>query len=421
VQILWRQRDPATAWFLVISAAAVLAITLSPGRAPGPPPCPIWNLRCSELDSVDTVLNLGLFVPLGLALGMRHPRALGAFLIPAALSAGIEVLQLIPGLHRTPSVRDVLANGIGGGLGVWLGIHFAALATPDSKLARRALLASSLLLTAGLALGGWLLQPAVPLTIWYGQWAPELGQFDRFAGHLDSVRLMGWPMPSGRIDRTPAFRVRAQETGYELAALVRLGPAAPSGLAPIASVFDDRHHQIALLGQARGALVFSGRIGAQDLRFQGLFTALPGALNGRTTGPVRVDGRRRGGRVILSWAAGDAGAEYTEPLSPIDAWRVLSPWPLVVGPLGAWIGAGLLGLLFLPVGYFGRRADWGPFRTAGAAVVPAVVALVPPGLGLGPAPLAMWAGLIAGWGAGWLAARRPTRRKPASGSGPSPS
>ncbi len=384
---------------------AVLVITLTPGAASGPAPCPPWQFRCGELDSVDSALNLGLFLPLGVALGLWRPRSGTTYLLPVLLSLAIELVQLIPSLHRTASLRDLLANGLGGGAGVWLGGCLPALRRPTADLARRALLAGSLTLTGLLSLGGALLQPSHPATVWYGQWAPTLGQFDRFGGTVDEATLNGWPMPAGRIAASAEFRTRARATGYDLAARVHPGSAPPDRIAPIASVFDQDEHQIALLGRRRNELVFSSRIVAQDLRFQALTGAMSGAFRQGAGGALRIEGRRLPDQLVLSWATDAGRATYTQRLSPIDAWRVLLPVQVALGPAAAWIGATLLALLFAPLGFWGRRSGSAPLLVAALTLAPALVALVAPGFGFGPAPAGAWIGVVGGWLTGWRAGR----------------
>lgn len=73
-----------------------------------------------EPEHVGFVLNVLLFVPVGalltLALRGRWRAAAG---VAVALSAGIEVIQLLPALDRTAEWLDVVANGVGGLIGAW--------------------------------------------------------------------------------------------------------------------------------------------------------------------------------------------------------------------------------------------------------------------------------------------------------------
>jgi hypothetical protein len=70
----------------------------------------------------DVVRNIILFIPLGVLIGLWLGRRLGqgpwrAILVLAAISVSFETLQLfIP--VRSPSIDDVIANTVGGALGV---------------------------------------------------------------------------------------------------------------------------------------------------------------------------------------------------------------------------------------------------------------------------------------------------------------
>ena len=72
----------------------------------------------------DLIRNVILFIPLGVMIAAWHGRRLGrpawrAILLLAAISASFETLQLfIP--VRSPSIDDVIANTLGGSLGVLL-------------------------------------------------------------------------------------------------------------------------------------------------------------------------------------------------------------------------------------------------------------------------------------------------------------
>lgn len=80
--------------------------------------------------------NIGMFVPLGLLLAWALPRGRSWLLLaPLAFSAVIEAVQglLLP--ERVPSWLDVLANGLGGVIGLCVG--WAVLRLVASRRRRR--------------------------------------------------------------------------------------------------------------------------------------------------------------------------------------------------------------------------------------------------------------------------------------------
>ena len=78
-------------------------------------------------DAVDLAVgnllaNLLLFLPFGVALGLRFPdvAAWRLVLLCAALSVGVETAQLMWSMGRSADVTDVLTNSLGGLLGLLL-------------------------------------------------------------------------------------------------------------------------------------------------------------------------------------------------------------------------------------------------------------------------------------------------------------
>lgn len=71
---------------------------------------------------IELVVNIALFVPLGLALRLRFESmsVARATVIAFALSLGIETLQLVVATGRVANITDVLMNTLGGFLGAIL-------------------------------------------------------------------------------------------------------------------------------------------------------------------------------------------------------------------------------------------------------------------------------------------------------------
>ncbi|SKB02546.1 VanZ like family protein [Agreia bicolorata] len=111
----------AIAVFLTAWLAGLLFMTMRPSAGKGT----LLNLVPLSFQGpgavVDAVLNVGVFVPLGLLLvaaGMRFPVTL---LIGLLLSVGIELSQYLAQLGRTADVNDLLTNTTGTVLGWALG------------------------------------------------------------------------------------------------------------------------------------------------------------------------------------------------------------------------------------------------------------------------------------------------------------
>jgi len=86
--------------------------------------------------------NIVMFVPLGLTIGLVLPgRGLWtALLIVPAISAAIELAQALLLSQRTATIQDVIANTIGGWLGLLIAVAIRAIVhARDRKVIERAL------------------------------------------------------------------------------------------------------------------------------------------------------------------------------------------------------------------------------------------------------------------------------------------
>jgi glycopeptide antibiotics resistance protein len=109
---------------LVASVVAVLSLTLAPGYAADEdlelvPFGEIADALTPPFEPLlaEVVLNVLLFVPLGAALALRKVSVGRTVLAAVALSATVELAQLLVVSGRTTSVDDVLLNTAG----AWIG------------------------------------------------------------------------------------------------------------------------------------------------------------------------------------------------------------------------------------------------------------------------------------------------------------
>lgn len=122
------------AFLLVMSVGAVLVATIPPdaggfsGRPSAPGRCDLGRIGLAPLSQYlhlgDTSLNVILFVPLGLAIGLlgRSPATARVLVAVLALPLAIEAIQsLAPMLGRGCQSRDVVDNLLGLGIGLALG------------------------------------------------------------------------------------------------------------------------------------------------------------------------------------------------------------------------------------------------------------------------------------------------------------
>ena len=277
-----------------LGALALIALaTLVPtgSRAGSTPP---FCLGCGSFGAADLVANVVLFLPLGIVLGRAGWRPLLAVGLGLALSGAIEFAQvLIPG--RAPTVRDVLMNGVGAGIGALLVLRIRAWLRPGTSA--RVLL--------WLALAGTLL--AIGLTgalvrfkpaggVLHGQWVPDQGHLERWSGRLRSAEVGGVSVPDGPSPRSDALRAALRDT-----VTVRLEGVAGRATRRISAIFavmNDEQEEVLLVGPHGADLVVrvrrasaSWRMDAPEFRYRG---ALAGIAPGSPLA-IAFDGSRLGG------------------------------------------------------------------------------------------------------------------------------
>lgn len=352
----------------------------------------------------DAILNVVMFVPLGLALRLWLPRGVTALLCVLA-TLGIETTQWLFLVGRDASLRDLLTNTLGGLLGILLAERGVALLHPPARRATR---------LAGGAMAAWLLvvalgavgvRPSMPHTVYWGQHVAELGQFEVYRGELLESFVAGVPFPNGRVGDSERLRAVLLSDSLVLRATVVSGPA-PDGPAPIVSIFDENQQQILALLQDGPGLSYSERTGLAEAELAGQTVHLPAFPGSRPGDTVHIAAGHRRGELFLRATSGHVTQEHRWARSP--AWLVttLNPFVRRITP-ASWVGeAFFLGVLLLPAGYWVAWAS----RRGGAVLV----LCLPVALGLGiatrlagipPGAPSLWAGSLLGGLAGWIVAR----------------
>lgn len=403
---------PRSRWGIALTLVALAVIgwfTLRPAPADAEAAASVpWTclFPCGDQSLRDAILNVALFVPLGFAAALVLP-PVRALLLAVLVTATVEFIQSRYLLGRDPSLRDLLTNGLGAWLGILLSTRWRLLLFPAPRPALTLAVVAGVGWVATLAATGWLVRPSLPRSVYWGQWAPELGQFDSWRGQLLAAEVNGWPLPSGRLTESDRLRELLERDSVMVTARVILGPPTVE-LAPIVSVFDSDQREIFLLGQLGEGLVFRLRTGlrAAELGEQSvLLPRLPASAPGDT---LLLQGGVAGGAWMLA-ANGPAGGVIRRvPFSAGLLWSGLVPFHPLLGKLASlWSGL-WLGALLLPAAWWGGRVGaHGVAIGLGAALLLTLVTRV---LGLPlPAP-AEWLGSLAGgvaggefgrWSRGW--------------------
>ena len=186
-------------------------------------------LGCGTFGLSDLVLNVMLFAPLGLLLGRAGLPIIFALGFGVLLSGGIETLQMyIPG--RSATLRDVLTNAIGCGLGGAVGLYLPVLLQPGRRATVfLAITGSALLLAAGLT--GYFSRFAPPTSgDYFGQWVSDRSNLEQWQGTVTRATVDGLDVPNGRnraitseLQRALADTVRERIIGTAGPPTVRTG------------------------------------------------------------------------------------------------------------------------------------------------------------------------------------------------------
>ena len=299
----------------------ILLVTLLPGPEITAPPedlPSIFCLLCGERGAADGILNVLLFVPLGIALMARTGSMIRVVLFAVTLSLGIEVLQgMIPG--RYPTLGDVVYNSVGGVTGMALAMSAKQLLWPSRRLAGALTVGTGAVVAGLLFLTGVLLAPSFPPTIYYGQWTADLHYMEAYQGQVLEASLGSMFLRSERTS-DPELAVTLLRSGAPLEVQAVAGPAPPA-LAPIVSILDASAVEVLVLGADATDLVLRVRYRANELRLDRPDLRIRKAF--ATTQPgdtIRLRAENRGKGYSLSLD----GHEYP-PLrhTPGEGWALL--------------------------------------------------------------------------------------------------
>jgi hypothetical protein len=329
---------------------------------------PVLCLVCGAAGAVDVLYNFILFIPLGFALrwtGLGNGRvvALSMFLTIAVESAQYWI---IPG--RDASLSDVLTNTAGGAAGALLANLLPELLNPRGPALSLLLGLSALLPTGTLALSAWLLRSAPPRSLWYGQWAPELDQYDRFHGRIVTASLGGRFMPGGPLREYPTSTLGSEHVPLRLGASFVTGPP-PLELAPIVSIFDEHQQKVVLLGQRGNRLEFEPRIRGEDYRLRPLRLSLAGVIPARIGDTLRAEGSFDDRALRLAITGSGVEASRSLKVSPALGWVLVAPMAWPIGGEVRVLTALWLVLLWAPLGFYLIRAVRSPGRASRLVVL----------------------------------------------------
>ncbi len=340
----------------------MLAVTLRP--AAGASRAPFWCLACSELALSEGILNALLFLPAGAVLAMVL-RTRWVLLVAAAGSTLIELTQTaLPG--RQPSLADILANTAGALAGAWL-VRTRGRWLADPRIAHLPGALAAAAVTLAVALTAVLVTPDFPRSVFYGQWAPQLGHLAAYPARVDSVRLGRRFLPSAQFP--DAGSVSGLIRGGTTLRVYARAAAPPAGVASLFSIADRSGRTVLLIGPDGDDLVLRVRVRAAMYRLAAPELRVPHALRGVRAGDrldVAVRRSRRG------WCVSASGVEHCGLAYSTGAGLALLTGAREArGPLAAaW-----LAVLFVPLGVWARgRAGLAAIAVGAGVLVAAPLA-----------------------------------------------
>lgn len=376
---------------------------------------------CGPYGGVDAVLNVLLFIPLGvgLAFGGATPRR--AILVGLACTITIELLQVRLVAGRDSSLGDVVTNTLGASLGHTLGRFRGILWKPEPLVARGLFAAYLAVWLCAQVLIAYTFMPVLPEPPYYGQidrprgYARPAFPGDVATASVESVRLVRGGLSNGHVIRS----LLGRRDGAELRAIATDGGEV-SGKAELVVVSGPGMESVVSLEQEGTSLVFSMRTGADHLRLRPYeFRAddVFGASHGNRTDTLLARGRYSAALVTLSATRGSSLRARTFVPRLSLGWMPFVPAATYVDNDVAELAFSAIFLLLLvaPAGYWAamiRKAEkstWQRGPVAALAVVLCVgLFLVPTLFGMRPAAVWEW-GCVVVAAAGGYAARRGRR------------
>ena len=421
---LQRVAGPAALTGVALMAIAALTLRPAPAQLLDAQRTPLDCLVCGDVGGADVLLNIALFVPLGLGLlGLRRSLR---FTVATALiiSLSIEILQYTVVTGRDASLSDILTNTAGGALGWLLGAYGRRLLAPSRRAAALLACAGTLLWTIAYAVSAWALHPAPSGGTYWGQWNHDFPDRGTFAGRVSAAELDGRPLGDGPLPGTGAIRRRLASGDFHLAVEATSGRR------------EEDNSQIFGLANDEGAIFLEWRQKDRDyeftmrgraalLRFHSPELLLRGAAPGTAGVPVTLDVTWRDGVITASASAAGRVTTRALVLAPSVSWTFVWPWARDRGGAMEAIGAVWLGASVILIGFWagaeaegrkGGRAEGSGWVAALCAAAIAGVLWFGPGVfGLLATSIADWLAVGLGFAIGFLAGRYMPRARSASG------
>ncbi|MGI8510476.1 MAG: VanZ family protein [Gemmatimonadaceae bacterium] len=402
-----------------VGALAIAGLTLLPSGSGAEQTSPLCVI-CGPAGGVDFTLNLLLYVPFGAGLGAMALRWRNAAGVVFIVSLGIELLQIGVISGRDASLGDLVANTLGGIIGIWIGSRWRSLAYPSAARSLRLARSWGVLWLVTVAVAVWASGIDIPEPPWWAQLALKGNSPETFRGSVLQTRIGGIGVSRDSLVNAPALGAALRDGAEASVVAVIPGPTpAPSA---VFAIVDSNETEVFALGQdARDGVFHVQTRASAMLALRNPSVRLPGAFASGPGDTVRLTGRRT--RSSLRITAERRGSRVTRTLqvSPQWAWTFFLPFEYSLSPSSWRIMVFWIAALIFPLGYWVGRACCLDRRAAGLGSCGLLAGVAVAGLGALPilgglhiAALIEWdawvAGVAFGAMAGWLSVPRTQRR-----------
>jgi hypothetical protein len=340
-------------WLTVIAGFTLVPLPSQLAQAAA---TPWYCVVCGDQGMVDVLLNVALFVPLGLGLGLLGARPFRSFLAGFALALAIELLQATLVTGRDPSLSDVLTNSCGSFMGAGLAMIGPALWRPSVASARQLAIGAALGWLTMLGLTGWLLAGDGAAGATRLVQAPAVPFLDHFGGSIEASEAQ-------------------ERSGSRALSATVVTAGLTDRLAPVLELRDARRFPLARLGQLGQKPVFSARLHATRALLRTPTVRVYGGVLPDTAARAVLEGGKTG---PVLWAAGTIAGQRHDArlaLTPGLGWMLLLPLNYPFDLYSSWTSAVWLALPLLLVGFWAGRARMGLAPMLAAAVLLMVAGL----------------------------------------------
>ena len=375
----------------------------------------------------DFTLNVALFIPFGLALGLMAVVPIRAWMAGLTLAIAIESLQHFgfPG-GRVANVTDLTANSTGSFIGGLIGAHWRLLLFPTAQRAGQIALVSVMFVVSLCCFCCWALQPYSALTNSVGDprgsqpaGIPFPTEFGWYHGLLTEAQLNSHTIARSG-DGPAIIESNSAEASRLQGSATIIGRDERDFFVPFIYVHEPDRLPKVLLGQRGQDAQLRGTLNASRLRLAGPTLTLNNAFSAIDPGPRRFQFDVTPEYWRLSAQSAAAVHHNVMRISLGLGWTLFQTVVHVGDPLARIVTLLWLFVLWLPVGYWcaiaGKPADTndrnlGNFRRwqfVAAAVIALLFTLwlVPRAMGIAATLPHEWGLSIAGLAVGVFLATR---------------